>query len=41
MDMSDMVYILFLAICVWLAIHWSDDGGGGGHRQRMFSGSPA
>jgi hypothetical protein len=34
MDMSDIIYILFLAICVWLAMYWDDDGGGG-HRSRL------
>jgi hypothetical protein len=35
MDLPDILYILFLAILVWLAIHWEDDGGGGGHRSRF------
>ena len=28
-DLSDLVYILFLVICVWLAINYDGDGGGG------------
>jgi hypothetical protein len=31
-DMSDVIYILMLAIVVWLASEFSD--GGGGSRQR-------
>jgi hypothetical protein len=40
-DMSDIIYILFAAICVWLAIHWEDSGGGGGHRSRVRVSSAA
>ena len=32
---GDMVYILFLAICVWLAIYLSGEGGGGGKRAKL------
>ena len=31
--MSDFVYVVFLAICVWLAASW-DDGDDGGRRAR-------
>lgn len=34
MEFSDLCYILFVAICAWLAIHW-DGGGGGGRRSRV------
>jgi hypothetical protein len=33
-DLGDLVYVLFLLICVWLAVHLSD-GGGGGKRCRV------
>ncbi len=29
MDITDVIYILFLAICCWLAVNWDSDGGGG------------
>ena len=29
MNLGDLLYILFLAICAWLALHWDDEGGGG------------
>ncbi len=32
--MDDLVYILFLAVVIWLAIQF-DDGGGGGRRARV------
>ena len=32
---GDLVYILFLAICLWIAINASGDGGGGGKRARL------
>ncbi len=32
---GDLVYILFLVICVWLAIKHSDDDEGGGKRSRV------
>ena len=38
MDMSDVIYILFLAICLWLAVNW-DAGGGGGKRARVHAGA--
>jgi hypothetical protein len=31
---GDLVYILFLVVCVWLALNW-DGGGGGGKRARL------
>jgi hypothetical protein len=34
MDWADVIYLCFLAICAWLAIHW-DEGGGGGKRSRV------
>lgn len=34
MSLSDAIYVAFLVICCWLAIH-SDGDGGGGKRQRM------
>jgi hypothetical protein len=33
MEYGDVIYISFLVICCWLAIHW-DEGGGGGKRAR-------
>lgn len=33
MNLGDLVYILFVAICAWLAYHW-DNSGGGGKRMR-------
>jgi hypothetical protein len=33
---GDLIYIFFLAICVWLALN-TDDEGGGGKRQRISS----
>ena len=33
-ELSDAVYILFLAIVVWIAVQISD-GGGGGRRARI------
>ncbi len=32
---GDLTYILFLVICVWLAIKHSDDDEGGGKRSRF------
>jgi hypothetical protein len=29
MNPGDLLYILFLVICAWLALHWDDDIGGG------------
>ncbi len=34
LNAGDLVYILFLLICAWLAVHLSD-GGGGGKRRRV------
>ncbi len=34
MDFSDLIYLMFLGICLWLAVHW-DDSGGGGRRSRV------
>jgi len=34
MEFSDVIYIGFLVICCWLAIHW-DNQGGGGKRARV------
>ena len=33
-ELGDIIYILFLGICVWLAI-FLGDGGGGGKRARI------
>lgn len=33
--LGDAIYILFLAICIWLAIRLSDDDRGGGKRARI------
>lgn len=35
MNFSDVIYIVFLCICCWLAIHWEEGGGGGGKRARV------
>ena len=36
MDIAgDLTYILFLVVCIWLAIRLSDDDEGGGKRARM------
>jgi hypothetical protein len=32
---GDIVYILFLAICVWLAVYLWDDGDGGGRKAKI------
>lgn len=29
MNFADAIYVAFLAICCWLAIHMDGDGGGG------------
>jgi hypothetical protein len=29
MNLGDLLYILFVAVCAWLAFHWDNDGGGG------------
>lgn len=34
MNISDATYLLFLAICLWLAVN-IDLGGGGGKRSRV------
>jgi hypothetical protein len=35
-DPSDMLYVLFLILVVWLAIElWNDGDGGGGRRARV------
>jgi hypothetical protein len=34
MELSDLIYILFLVICLWLAVNW-DSSGGGGKRSRV------
>lgn len=34
MNLSDATFLLFLAICCWLAINL-DDSGGGGKRSRV------
>ena len=34
-DPSDMLYVLFLILVIWLAIELWNDGGGGGHRARV------
>ena len=34
LDLSDLIYVLFLGICVWLAINF-DGSGGGGRRSRV------
>ena len=33
--LGDVIYILFLVICIWLAIRLSDDDQGGGKRARV------
>lgn len=35
LNAGDLVYILFLLICAWLAVHLSDDDSGGGKRCRQ------
>lgn len=35
MDFSDLIYVAFLGIACWLAIHWGDSNGGGGRRARV------
>jgi len=35
LDLGDIIYILFLVVCVWLAIRLSNDGDGGGRRARV------
>jgi len=40
MDISDLVYPLFLLICLWLALYW-DGSSGGGRRSRIPAGIPA
>ena len=32
---ADLIYILFLVICVWLAIRLTDDDEGGGKRGKV------
>jgi len=32
---GDLIYILFLVICIWLALNLSNDGDGGGKRARI------
>jgi len=34
MNLSDAIYLLFVAICLWLAVNY-DDNGGGGKRARV------
>ena len=34
-DPSDMLYVLFLILVIWLAIELWNDGGGGGRRARV------
>jgi hypothetical protein len=34
---GDIIYILFLVICVWLAIFLDDGDGGGRKRSRSFA----
>lgn len=29
MSFSDVIYVLFLLICAWLALAWDSEGGGG------------
>ena len=29
MELPDVIYILFLLICCWLAVNWDSDGDGG------------
>lgn len=36
MDASDVIYILFLAICAWLAANWDSHGGGGKRAPTMI-----
>jgi hypothetical protein len=35
MTISDAIYLLFVAICFWLAFNIDDAGGGGGKRARV------
>ena len=35
MNAGDLLYILFLVVCVLLAIYLSDDGDGGGKRAKV------
>ena len=37
MSVGDIIYILFLVICIWLAIRLSDDDQGGGKRARIWA----
>jgi hypothetical protein len=39
MSLSDAIYVAFLVICCWLAIHFDGNGGGGGKRLRLPSGA--
>ncbi|GEM_PF-2296556 len=34
MDLTDLIYIVFVLICAWLAVNLDSDGGGG-KRSRM------
>jgi hypothetical protein len=35
MNFADAIYVAFLVVCCWLAIHLDDPGGGGGKRLRL------
>lgn len=34
MEFSDIIYVVFLAICCWLSLNWDSGSGGGGKRAR-------
>jgi hypothetical protein len=34
MELSDLIYVLFLVICCWLSVNWDAGSGGGGKRAR-------
>ncbi len=37
MQLSDLIYVLFLFICCWLSVNWDSGGGGGGKRSRAMA----
>ncbi len=34
MELSDLIYVLFLVICCWLSVNFDAGSGGGGKRSR-------